>query len=130
MLLFTLCFLPTHIFFLWFYFAPNPIETYNVYWHTLKIAGFVLAYANSCVNPVALYCVSTTFRQHFRRLLCCGSTGAPSAASGSLSSGRTTGETLSSGLSQPNERIARISNLPSAGAAGAHRTVEANTTRF
>ncbi|XP_057366067.1 neuropeptide CCHamide-1 receptor-like isoform X2 [Daphnia carinata] len=35
------------------------------------IFGFVLAYTNSCINPIALYCVSTSFRKHFNRLLCC-----------------------------------------------------------
>lgn len=29
------------------------------------------SFLNSCVNPVALYCVSGVFRQHFHRYLCC-----------------------------------------------------------
>ncbi|XP_030245585.1 neuropeptide CCHamide-2 receptor [Drosophila navojoa] len=29
------------------------------------------SFLNSCVNPVALYCVSGVFRQHFNRYLCC-----------------------------------------------------------
>ncbi|XP_046463463.1 neuropeptide CCHamide-1 receptor-like [Daphnia pulex] len=69
--LFAVCFLPIHVFFLWFYFHPAALQQYNGFWHTLKIAGFVLAYINSCINPIALYCVSTSFRKHFNRLLCC-----------------------------------------------------------
>jgi hypothetical protein len=69
--LFAVCFLPIHVFFLWFYFHPNALQHYNGFWHTLKISGFVLAYINSCINPIALYCVSTSFRKHFNRLLCC-----------------------------------------------------------
>jgi hypothetical protein len=69
--LFAVCFLPIHVFFLWFYFHPKALQQYNSFWHTLKIAGFVLAYINSCINPIALYCVSTSFRKHFNRLLCC-----------------------------------------------------------
>lgn len=29
------------------------------------------SFLNSCVNPVALYCVSGVFRTHFHRYLCC-----------------------------------------------------------
>lgn len=29
------------------------------------------SFLNSCVNPVALYCVSGVFRQHFHQYLCC-----------------------------------------------------------
>jgi hypothetical protein len=29
------------------------------------------SFLNSCVNPVALYCVSGVFRAHFNRYLCC-----------------------------------------------------------
>jgi hypothetical protein len=69
--LFLICFLPIHIFFLWFYFNPNSQEDYNDFWHALKIVGFVLAYTNSCINPVALYFISTKFRKHFDRVLFC-----------------------------------------------------------
>lgn len=69
--LFAVCFLPMHVYFIWFYFDPNSQENYNAFWHALKIVGFVLAYINSCTNPIALYCVSTSFRKHFNRLLCC-----------------------------------------------------------
>lgn len=32
---------------------------------------FSRSFLNSCVNPIALYCVSGVFRQHFHRYLCC-----------------------------------------------------------
>ena len=60
-----------HVYFLWFYFDPQSHDNYNAFWNALKIIGFVLAYINSCINPIALYCVSTSFRKHFNRLLCC-----------------------------------------------------------
>jgi hypothetical protein len=53
----------------------NAQKNYNHYWNSLKIVGFVFAYTNSCVNPVALYFISTNFRKYFDRLLfsCCRS---------------------------------------------------------
>jgi hypothetical protein len=69
--LFAICFLPMHIFFLWFYFDPDVWSNYNQNWHIVKIIGFCLAYTNSCINPIALYCVSTSFRKYFNRILFC-----------------------------------------------------------
>lgn len=45
--------------------APNIYHTYLK--HRLHLNSFL----NSCANPVALYCVSGVFRQHFHRYLCC-----------------------------------------------------------
>jgi hypothetical protein len=42
-------------------------EDYNDFWHILRMVGFCLSFANSCTNPVALYCVSDAFRKHFNR---------------------------------------------------------------
>ncbi|GAB0098041.1 Neuropeptide CCHamide-1 receptor [Sergentomyia squamirostris] len=69
--IFGLCFLPSHLFMIWFYYCPTAEEDYNVYWHVLRIVGFCLSFANSCANPVALYFVSGTFRKHFTRYLMC-----------------------------------------------------------
>ncbi|CAH1376252.1 hypothetical protein MTP99_017622 [Tenebrio molitor] len=69
--LFFICFLPQHVFMLWFHFYPNADEAYNDWWHVLRMIGFCLSFLNSCVNPVALYCVSGVFRAHFNRYLCC-----------------------------------------------------------
>ncbi|GLV34745.1 CCHamide-1 receptor [Carabus blaptoides fortunei] len=68
---FAICFLPSHIFMLWFYYNTKAQEEYNGFWHYLRIVGFCLTFLNSCVNPVALYCVSGTFRKHFNRYLLC-----------------------------------------------------------
>jgi hypothetical protein len=64
---FALCFLPTHVFFLWFYFNPRAMEEYNMFWHVLRILGFTASFTNSCVNPVVMYCVSGNLRKHFNR---------------------------------------------------------------
>ena len=70
--LFAVCFLPMHVYFLWFYFDPLALDKYDMSWHILKIIGFCLAYTNSCINPIALYCVSTSYRKYFNRsLFCC-----------------------------------------------------------
>jgi hypothetical protein len=73
--LFLIGFLPMHVFFMWFHFEADSLKNYNDFWNSLKIIGFVFAYTNSCVNPVALYFISTNFRKHFHQLLfsCCRS---------------------------------------------------------
>ncbi|XP_013794051.1 neuropeptide CCHamide-1 receptor-like [Limulus polyphemus] len=69
--LFAISFLPSHMFLLWFYFYPNTMENYNDFWHVCKIVGYVLTFANSCMNPVALYLVSGIFRGYFQQYLFC-----------------------------------------------------------
>ncbi|XP_058455468.1 neuropeptide CCHamide-2 receptor-like [Malaya genurostris] len=68
---FIICFLPHHVFQLWFHLNPNSEYEYDDFWNILRITGFCLSFLNSCINPVALYCVSGVFRQHFHRYLCC-----------------------------------------------------------
>lgn len=48
-------------------FSPTAQADYNDFWHILRMVGFCLSFANSCANPVALYCVSGAFRKHFNR---------------------------------------------------------------
>ncbi|KAG8181662.1 hypothetical protein JTE90_009824 [Oedothorax gibbosus] len=71
--IFAICFFPSHTFLIWYYFDSNPNEHYNHFWHSLKIIGYVLTFANSCLNPIALYLISSVFRNHFKRYLfrCC-----------------------------------------------------------
>ncbi|KAH8358167.1 hypothetical protein KR084_006510 [Drosophila pseudotakahashii] len=69
--IFGICFLPYHVFFLWFYFWPTAQEDYNAFWHVLRIVAYCMSFANSCANPVALYFVSGAFRKHFNRYLFC-----------------------------------------------------------
>ncbi|VVD02128.1 unnamed protein product [Leptidea sinapis] len=70
-IVFFICFLPYHALELWYYYSPTAEYDYNDWIHALRIIGFCLSFLNSCVNPVALYCVSGVFRQHFNRYLCC-----------------------------------------------------------
>lgn len=68
-LIFAICFLPTHVFMVWFYFDLG--DEYNAFWHTTRIVGFCLSFINSCINPIALYCISGTFRKQYNRYLFC-----------------------------------------------------------
>ncbi|XP_066967833.1 neuropeptide CCHamide-1 receptor-like [Macrobrachium rosenbergii] len=72
--IFAICFLPNHIFLLWFYFDKDSKRKFNDFWHSLRIIGFCLSFINSCINPIALYCISGTFRKQYNRYLfcCCG----------------------------------------------------------
>ncbi|XP_076240642.1 neuropeptide CCHamide-1 receptor-like [Calliopsis andreniformis] len=71
-IVFAVCFFPQHVFMLWFYIHPTAEKDYNAFWHCFRILSFCLAFTNSCINPIALYCVSGTFRKYFDRyLLCC-----------------------------------------------------------
>ncbi|XP_053629937.1 neuropeptide CCHamide-1 receptor [Cherax quadricarinatus] len=70
-IIFAICFLPLNVFTLWWHFAPNSVESYDIYWHSLRIVGFCLSFINSCINPIALYCVSGTFRKYFNKHVFC-----------------------------------------------------------
>ena len=72
-LIFAVCFFPSQVFMLWYYFYPNASDHYNGFWHIWRIIGFVLVFVNSCLNPVALYIISGAFRAYFKRCLfnCC-----------------------------------------------------------
>nr|XP_045588290.1 neuropeptide CCHamide-1 receptor-like [Procambarus clarkii] len=70
-IIFAICFLPLNVFTLWWHFAPNSEESYDIHWHTLRIVGFCLSFINSCINPIALYCVSGTFRKYFNKHVFC-----------------------------------------------------------
>ncbi|KAI1307914.1 Neuropeptide CCHamide-1 receptor [Halotydeus destructor] len=100
-ILFAICYLPSHIFLLWFYYSfPASMEHYNGYWHTLKIAGYLLSFCNSCLNPVILYFISKKYRMYFRQYLigCHGN--------------RTKGHAMDRRLGQPrNHRQAMIRKM-------------------
>ncbi|KYN04928.1 Neuromedin-B receptor [Cyphomyrmex costatus] len=70
-IIFVICFLPYHIYVLWFHFNPTATDDFNSYWNAFRVFGFCLSFINSCVNPIALYLISRTFRQKFNKYLCC-----------------------------------------------------------
>lgn len=71
-IVFAICFFPQHVFMLWFYSDQAAADKeFNGFWHVFRIIGFCLSFINSCINPIALYCVSGTFRKHFHRYLRC-----------------------------------------------------------
>lgn len=74
--IFAICFLPNHVFLMWFYFHPTAKRDFNYFWNVFRIVGFCLSFINSCINPVALYCISGTFRKYFNYHLFCGLCGA------------------------------------------------------
>ncbi|CAL4080783.1 unnamed protein product, partial [Meganyctiphanes norvegica] len=65
--IFAVCFLPNHVFLMWFYFNPNSKQNFNQFWNVFRIVGFCLSFINSCINPLALYFISGTFRKYFNR---------------------------------------------------------------
>ena len=67
-IIFIICWLPRHIYLLFFHYSP---AEYNMFWHVFKITGFCLTYIYSCVNPYALYFLSSQFRRHYNRYLFC-----------------------------------------------------------
>ena len=66
--LFVACWLPRHVYLLWFYFDTE--GSYNMAWHVFKVLGFCLMFLNSCINPLALYMVSAQFRYYYQLYLC------------------------------------------------------------
>ncbi|CRL08300.1 CLUMA_CG021248, isoform B, partial [Clunio marinus] len=72
-LVFIICFLPHWIFQLWFWLSEDAESNYDLMWHYVRIIGFCLYFINSTLNPLALYFVSSLFRQHFHNYLCCQS---------------------------------------------------------
>lgn len=68
-IMFVVCFLPYHLFMLWFHFYPSSEEDFNEFWNTFRIVAFCLSFINSCINPIALYFISGVFRKYFNRHL-------------------------------------------------------------
>ncbi|XP_053652026.1 neuropeptide CCHamide-1 receptor-like [Cherax quadricarinatus] len=70
--IFAICYFPNHVFLMWFYFNPTVERDYNHFWNAFRCVGFCLGFVNSCINPIALYCISGAFRKSFNRhLFCC-----------------------------------------------------------
>ncbi|KAJ7310421.1 hypothetical protein JRQ81_007335 [Phrynocephalus forsythii] len=70
--LFALCWLPNHILYLYRSFTYHASIDTSAFHLFATIFSRVLAFGNSCVNPFALYWLSKSFRQHFKKeVLCC-----------------------------------------------------------
>ncbi|XP_054852925.1 bombesin receptor subtype-3 [Eublepharis macularius] len=70
--LFAFCWLPNHILYLYRSFTYHTSVDTSAFHLVATIFSRVLAFSNSCVNPFALYWLSKSFRQHFKKeVLCC-----------------------------------------------------------
>lgn len=68
-IMFMICFLPHHVFMLWFHLSPSSHDDFNDFWNAFRIVAFCLSFINSCINPIALYFISGVFRKYFNRYL-------------------------------------------------------------
>ncbi|XP_078542080.1 bombesin receptor subtype-3 [Lissotriton helveticus] len=70
--LFAFCWLPNHILYLYRSFTYHSFIDSSAFHLTATIFSRALAFSNSCVNPFALYWLSKSFRQHFKKqVMCC-----------------------------------------------------------
>ncbi|XP_024941071.1 neuropeptide CCHamide-1 receptor isoform X2 [Cephus cinctus] len=111
---FAVCFFPQHVFMLWFYIHPTAQMDYNAFWHAFRILGFCLGFMNSCINPIALYCVSGTFRKYFNRYLlcCCASKKRRTSALGSHRRGQSISLTTSRRHTSSRRGLQSVVHLP------------------
>uniref|UniRef100_A0A1A8SMV1 Galanin receptor 2 n=1 Tax=Nothobranchius rachovii TaxID=451742 RepID=A0A1A8SMV1_9TELE len=66
--LFCLCWLPHHLVVLFMWFGSFPL---NHTTYVLRIISHLVAYANSCLNPIVYALVSKHFRKGFRKAFSC-----------------------------------------------------------
>ncbi|TNN60862.1 Gastrin-releasing peptide receptor [Liparis tanakae] len=69
--LFAVCWLPSHVIYLYRSYHYDQVDT-SMGHFIASVGARILAFANSCVNPFALYLMSQSSRKHFnKQLLCC-----------------------------------------------------------
>ncbi|XP_066262157.1 tachykinin-like peptides receptor 86C isoform X3 [Euwallacea similis] len=68
-LIFGLCWLPYHSYFIYIYYDPRVI--YNRYTQHIYLTFYWLAMSNAMVNPLIYYWMNARFRQYFRKVMCC-----------------------------------------------------------
>lgn len=68
--LFAVCWLPTHVLYLYRSFNYDKIDS-SLGHMVITLIARVLSFSNSCVNPFALYFLSENFRRRFNGQLCC-----------------------------------------------------------
>ncbi|XP_076445817.1 neuropeptide CCHamide-1 receptor-like [Babylonia areolata] len=86
---FVLCWLPRHVYLLWFHFDPAP---FNAIWHVVKISGFCLMFSNSAVNPFVFYVLDLHFRNFVNGALLCRPSGTDGGRGGGGGEGGVGGE--------------------------------------
>nr|pir Phe13 bombesin receptor - Bombina orientalis [Bombina orientalis] len=69
--LFAVCWLPNHMLYLYRSFTYHSAVNSSAFHLSATIFARVLALRNSCVNPFALYWLSRSFRQHFKKQVYC-----------------------------------------------------------
>uniref|UniRef100_F6XXP0 Gastrin-releasing peptide receptor n=1 Tax=Monodelphis domestica TaxID=13616 RepID=F6XXP0_MONDO len=101
--LFAVCWLPSHVIYLYRSYHYSEVDTSTLHFVTTFCARF-LAFANSSVNPFALYLLSKSFRKQFNsQIFCCR----PGLLRRSQSTGRST--TCMTSLKSTNQSVATFS---------------------
>ncbi|CAH2315158.1 bombesin receptor subtype-3 [Pelobates cultripes] len=101
--LFALCWLPNHILYLYRSFTYHSDINSSVLHLSATIFARVLAFSNSCVNPFALYWLSRSFRQHFKKQVYCCQAQPPPCQPSPTHSSTNTGITAIKGNIQMSE---------------------------
>ncbi|XP_061082899.1 gastrin-releasing peptide receptor-like [Conger conger] len=68
--LFAVCWLPAHMVYLYRSYHYSEVDTSLLHFVS-SVSARILAFANSCVNPFALYLLSKSFQKQFNKQLCC-----------------------------------------------------------
>uniref|UniRef100_A0A8C9UXV1 Gastrin-releasing peptide receptor n=1 Tax=Scleropages formosus TaxID=113540 RepID=A0A8C9UXV1_SCLFO len=68
--LFAVCWLPSHAVYLYRSYHYAEVDTSLLHFISSVFAR-ILAFANSCINPFALYLLSRSFQKQFNKQLCC-----------------------------------------------------------
>lgn len=69
--LFTVCWLPNYVYYLWFMFVRDIASFRSPVFKHLKKVRSVFYYIASCINPMVLYAMSTSFRHHLIATMTC-----------------------------------------------------------
>ncbi|GBM47055.1 Tachykinin-like peptides receptor 86C, partial [Araneus ventricosus] len=86
MLLFAICWLPYHIYFLYTYYNSDILQTHFI--QHVYLAIYWLAMSNSCYNPIVYYIMNARFRGYFQEVVCMHRKLKPSDALGFGETGR------------------------------------------
>ncbi|XP_074595662.1 neuropeptide CCHamide-1 receptor-like [Brevipalpus obovatus] len=62
--MFLFCFLPHHLFSLWFYISPPTNDFYTMFYQTSRIIAFVCAFLNSALNPIIICSTSHHLKKY------------------------------------------------------------------